>query len=160
MTPTARSLEWLRNRGNFAATVETWIHKPKEIKCSHCESKLQSVLAPQYRKDLFGWADILSFGPDGFLFVQATDDSSVSKRRLEKADGPALEEWLRRGGRLEIHGWKKRPVQGKKGVLMRWSPRIVPVTMDGMPARTLAPQPQPRAKRIVEPKRELQPVLF
>lgn len=59
------------------------------------------------RQDLFGWIDIVAVGQGHILGVQTTTAPNMSAR-LKKAKGnEALRKWLRGGGVLIIHGWKK-----------------------------------------------------
>jgi hypothetical protein len=92
VTPTGRSLVYLRRLGFTAAVVERWLPRV------------------QLRQDLFGVADVLAFHPRDrlFLLVQVTTAGHVA-HRLAKAKGrPELAAWLRAGGRVEIHGWQQR----------------------------------------------------
>ena len=70
MTPTGRSLVYLRRLGFTAAVVERWLPRV------------------QLRQDLFGVADVLAFHPRDrlFLLVQVTTAGHVA-HRLAKAKG-------------------------------------------------------------------------
>ncbi len=93
MTPTARTLGYLRRLGFIAAVVETWI--------PHVDR----------RRDLFGFADILAAHPRDqiFLLVQTTSLSNLPARVTKVRQAPAAEYWLRAGGKIECHGWTRRP---------------------------------------------------
>ena len=89
MSPTAKSLAYLRKQGFLCAVVESWIPR-----CN-------------LRRDLFGFADILAVNSVNkkFLLVQTTSLGNVSAR-LKKARGRhELLIWLRAGGRFAVHGW-------------------------------------------------------
>lgn len=90
MTPSARSLHALRERGYKAESVERWIP------------------SANVRKDLFGWLDIIACHPTmGILGVQVST-SEHRKARLDKARScPGLIIWRLAGGRLAFHGWRK-----------------------------------------------------
>lgn len=94
MTPTARSLAYLRAKGYTAGVVERWI-------------------APARRRiDLGGFGDIVAWAPDGgILAIQATSDDTggntgVRIRKILELPEAAL--WLASGGRIIVHGWARR----------------------------------------------------
>jgi hypothetical protein len=131
MSPTARSLDYLRQRGYIVDVVERWI--------PHAN----------IRKDLFGFADILAVHQLGkvFLLVQTTTASNMAGR-LTKAKGrPELAIWLRAGGRFQVHGWH----QDRDG---RWQLRCVEVQGDDLAEVILSPA-RPRRGRKGERQREL-----
>lgn len=104
-TPTKLTLDLLRQLGYVVAVVEQWIRAPKP-KDPHF----------MFRRDLWGFADVLGFHPrDGmFLLVQCTSYGHV-KDRLDKAKKrPELAQWLKAGGTFEVWGWGK--VDGKAEV--------------------------------------------
>jgi hypothetical protein len=93
MTPTARTLAYLRRAGFLlAAVVEAWI--------PHAS----------LRRDLFGIADVLAVHPRDrlFLLVQVTTAGHVAHRLAKVRARPELATWLRAGGRFEVHGWAQR----------------------------------------------------
>jgi hypothetical protein len=103
VTPTARSLEALRERGCLAAVVEKW----------NAHARI--------RQDLFGFGDILAIEPGrpGVLIVQACIADDITKR-LEKLQTEPVAERVRRvleaGNRVLIMGWAKRGARGKRKV--------------------------------------------
>ncbi|MDX2253202.1 MAG: hypothetical protein NW202_13030 [Nitrospira sp.] len=102
MSPTARSLQHLRDLGYHARVVERWNPFAK------------------VRQDLFG-GDILALKPGSpVLIVQATTGSNHAARRekLEAEGFTAL--WTGAGARLEIWSWAK---QGGRGKRKRWQVR-------------------------------------
>jgi hypothetical protein len=92
MSPTARSLKFLRDAGMLAAVVETWIPKVNK------------------RRDLFGGFDILAIDPreKRTWLVQTTSASNLSAR-VKKLQGLAVvPKLLAAGIRCEAHGWAKK----------------------------------------------------
>ncbi len=98
MSPTSRTLKWLRDSGFAADVAERW------------------VAQAGVRRDLFHCIDIVAIkAGEPILGVQSTVAGCVSAR-LAKARGiPELRTWLAAGGRFIVIGWAK--VSG------RWSPR-------------------------------------
>lgn len=104
MSPTQRSLAWLRERPGTAQVVEKW--NPHAM----------------VRQDLFGVIDILSISPGMILGVQACAGASVSARVKKALAEPRLREWLDAGGLFVVHGWRKVGPRGKRKA---WSLRMV-----------------------------------
>jgi len=101
LTPTARSLAWLRQRGYLAGVVESWVPRAN------------------VRRDLFAFADILAAkAGEPVLLVQTTSAANVAARLRKIQQTPAAALWLQ-VGRIEIHGWAMRA--GK------WTPRVLEV---------------------------------
>jgi hypothetical protein len=92
LSPTGRSLSFLRHAGFLAAVVESWV--------PHAN----------LRRDLFGFADVLAFHPRDrlFLLVQVTTAAHLAHRLAKAKRRPELVAWLRAGGRFEVHGWVQR----------------------------------------------------
>lgn len=90
MTPTQRSLTYLRDLGFTCAVVERWNPHMR------------------VRQDLFGFADLLAIKPGVILLVQVTSGSNTAARRTkiltECRENAA--KWLDAGGEIEIHGWR------------------------------------------------------
>ena len=97
MTPTARSLAYLRAKGFTAGVVERWI-------------------APARRRiDLGGFGDIVCWHPEhGILAVQATSSANASARVWKILALPEAALWLASGGRIVVHGWGRRGLRGKR----------------------------------------------
>lgn len=113
MTPTARTLKYLRDSGNSAEVVERFNSFTKR------------------RKDLFGFIDVVAIGPAiGVLGVQVTSGSNLSARidkiKTECADNAKA--WLSTGARIEVHGWRKLKVE-RGGKAVRWEPAIREITL-------------------------------
>ena len=86
MSPTGRTLRWLRAEGWTAQVVELWIPRRN------------------IRRDLWGVGDVLAMRPgEPLLLVQATSYANVSgraaKAKLERGCGPGMR------GRFEVWGW-------------------------------------------------------
>lgn len=119
MTPTARTVQFLRRQGYLAAVVESWIPRAN------------------LRRDLFGLADVLAVHvrDRSVLLVQATSDSNVAAR-VRKIQGlPVAGELLRAGLAVEVWGWSQRAG--------RWQARRVPVVLDQVQVVAVKP---PRRK--------------
>lgn len=121
MSPTQRTLKWLRKDGYTAAITERWNPHAK------------------IRQDLFGFVDVVAIKPDatGVLAVQATSGSNTSAR-LEKIRGiAAARVWLESGNRLQVVGWRQlvaRNKDGTKAKVKRWEPKVVEVTLSDLPS--------------------------
>ena len=88
MTPTQRSLKYLRADGWLCAVVEHWN--------SHA----------RIRQDLFGVVDILAIRDGETLAVQTTS-TGVSARVRKIADAEATPHIRAAGWRFHVHGWRK-----------------------------------------------------
>lgn len=88
MTPTQRSLKYLREQGYTVAIVERW-----------------NAFA-RIRQDLFGFIDLLAIKPNETLAVQTTA-SGVSARLKKISESPLLPKVREAGWKIHIHGWRK-----------------------------------------------------
>jgi hypothetical protein len=88
MTPTQRSLEYLREEGYTVAIVEHWNSWAR------------------IRQDLFGFIDLLALKPNETLAVHVTA-SGVSARLKKIADSPMLPKVREAGWKIHVHGWRK-----------------------------------------------------
>ena len=98
MSPTERSLKYLRKLGYTATVTERWNQFAR------------------IRQDLFGIVDVLAVRAGETLAVQCTSLANVSSRVNKIADNENTPRLREAGWRLEVHGWKK----GKRG-----DPRVV-----------------------------------
>lgn len=122
MSPTARSTEYLRKRGYTVCRVEQTLNMPGR--------------PFGFKKDAFGFGDLLACssrpGIAGVALVQVTSTGNVGKRcekiRSDPKVFPPATEWLRSGGRIEVHGWAKRGPRGKR---KRWSIAIKAGQLNG-----------------------------
>lgn len=88
MTPTQRSLAYLRDEGYLVAIVEHW-----------------NPFA-RIRQDLFGFIDLLAIRRDETLAVQVTA-SGVSSRVKKIEASPHLGRVREAGWKILVHGWRK-----------------------------------------------------
>lgn len=105
-SPTKRTLDLCRKHGWTAAVVEKWNMHAK------------------VRQDLFGFVDVLAMSGVGFVGIQSTSGSNVSARLKKIMANEHAAEWLRCGGRILIHGWRKLAKS------KRWECREVEVTLE------------------------------
>ena len=89
MSPTARSLKYLREMGYLADVVERWIPMAR------------------IRKDLFGIGDIFAIKDNERLIVQTTSASNVSARVRKIADHENTPKVRSAGVSIHVHGWRK-----------------------------------------------------
>ena len=110
MTPTQRSLSYLKARDIVAAVVEHW--NP----------------FVRIRQDLFQFADILAVDPvnQETKFIQVTSGSNVSARVKKIATNQKARAVLKAGNTIEVHGWRKTGPRGKRKT---WDIRIVPIRL-------------------------------
>jgi hypothetical protein len=88
MTPTQRSLAYLREQGYTCAVVEHWnAHR-------------------RIRQDLFGFIDILAIREGETLAVQTTT-TGVAERVRKITDSPNLAAVRSAGWAIHVHGWRK-----------------------------------------------------
>ena len=88
MTPTQRSLAYLRDEGYLVAIVEHWNPFARN------------------RQDLFGFIDLLAIRRDETLAVQVTA-SGVSSRVKKIEASPHLGRVREAGWKIFVHGWRK-----------------------------------------------------
>ena len=101
MSPTQRSLKYLRDEGYTAAVVERWNPHAR------------------IRQDLFGFADVIAMRPgDQPLLIQITSGSNFSARAAKLAETETVAIALASGFDIEIHGWRK--LKSNKG---KWTLR-------------------------------------
>jgi hypothetical protein len=125
VTPTARSLAYLRACGFLAAVVERWL--------PHAN----------VRKDAFGWADLLACHPvrRQVALIQVTTRSNLAARIAKTKALPDLAAWLAAGGLAWFHGWYRRAG--------RWQCHAVELTGPDLAAAVLTP-----ARRRGRPARQ------
>jgi hypothetical protein len=88
MSPTQRSLKYLRDEGYLVAIVEHW--QP----------------FARIRKDLWGWADLLAIKRGEVLAVQVTSEG-VANRVAKVTNSETIGRVREAGIRVEVHGWRK-----------------------------------------------------
>lgn len=89
MSPTARSLKLLRDRGYVAEVVEKTI--PKTF----------------IKKDLWGFVDIVAIRGTETVGVQTTDHTHVAMRLAKIEQSDLLQAVLDAGWTVVVHGWRK-----------------------------------------------------
>ena len=98
MSPTARTLKWLRDQQYHPWTVERFNTFSKK------------------RLDLFNAFDLVALHPHqhGLLGIQVTSRSNASSRRTKLCQNPLVALWLQSGNPAHLHTWGK--VKGRWGV--------------------------------------------
>jgi len=112
VTPTARTLKYLRDLGYTAAVTEHWN--------AHI----------MRRQDLFGFVDIIAFQEGEVIFVQATSGSNTSARVHKIEANKHAQRWLECGNRILVIGWRQMVAynkDGQKAKRKKWEPKIVEV---------------------------------
>jgi hypothetical protein len=109
-TPTQRTMKLLKEEYDLVEVVERWIPNPKHP-------------GGGFRKDLYGFIDILCVDEHGITAVQSCGASYSAHMRTitEECRGQVLK-WLKVAG-LALYAWRK--VKKKRGgKAMVWKPRI------------------------------------
>ena len=118
MTPTRRSLDYLRGQGCEVFVVEHW-----------------NAFA-RIRQDLLGFADLLVLKPgEPPLLVQVTTRDHQAHRAAKIVALPSARTWLECGGRIEVHGWA---AVGRRGQRKVWDVAVRPITPADFGAQALA----------------------
>lgn len=105
MTPTQRSLAFLKADGWTVAVVEKWNPHVR------------------IRQDLFGFADLIAMRPGAIpILVQCTSTGWAS-RVAKILEAPLAAVALRSGFQIEVHGWRK--LKTNRG---RWTIKRLPIT--------------------------------
>lgn len=89
MTPSARSMAYLRQQGYRVEIVEKW------------------NAFTRTKKDLFGCIDLLAVGNGHTLAVQVTSRSNMASRRAKILAAEAFPDMMRSGWQVWLHGWAK-----------------------------------------------------
>ena len=88
LSPTQRSLAFLREEGYLVSIVERWNPHVR------------------IRQDLWGWCDLLAIRKGEVLAVQVTA-SAVSARIKKIQESDTISTVREAGIRVEVHGWRK-----------------------------------------------------
>ena len=112
MTPTQRTLKYLRDQGYECGMVERWVMIPKHP-------------AGGIRKDLFGIIDLLAIKGHETIGVQSTGQAFAEHhKKLTEEKAEEVRDWLAGGTRqLWLIGWRKLKVK-RGGKAMHWKPRV------------------------------------
>lgn len=125
MSPTQRTLDWLKKAGFTAGIVEKHnpFGGPPTKKCPACGKNRIGV-----KQDLFGCIDLVAIHPDstGVLGIQCTSDNNHAARREKILGLEPAKLWVQAGNRLWVLSWGLRGAQGKRKL---WEPRIQDVTL-------------------------------
>ena len=107
MSPTQRTIAYLKKMGYSVAIVEKW------------------NMFAKIRQDLFGFIDIVAIkeGENGVFGIQATSDANASTRVHKCEANPLLKVWLDAGNKFQVWGWGKKGAKGKRKL---WELRIIP----------------------------------
>lgn len=89
MSPTARSLANLRERGYRCEVVERFNSFTKQ------------------RKDLFGFVDIVAIRENETVGVQTTSGSNMAARITKIAESETVSDVRKAGWKIFVHGWSK-----------------------------------------------------
>ena len=92
-SPTARSLALLRADGWHAEVVEQNVRIPGRT----------------FKRDLWGFTDILALRGGDILAVQTTSATNVAARIRKITDSPLLAAVRAANIMVHVHGWRKRP---------------------------------------------------
>ena len=118
ITPTQRTIAYLKDQGLICGIVERWIMNPR-------------LPGGGIRKDLFGFIDVITVSKaDGIMAIQScgSDYSGhLKKITIEKAEEATA--WLEAGGKIILMGWRK--VKKAPGLKLEvWKPRIQEITLE------------------------------
>ena len=103
-SPTARTLAALRKQGIPAQVVERF--------CPYSRRRI----------DLFSVIDIVAIYARAIVGIQVTSGSNLAARQKKIEAEPLVLKWLRAGGLIELHGWRKIGPRGKR---KRWKCRVL-----------------------------------
>lgn len=116
MSPTQRTLRYLRQQGRICGIVE----------------KFNPHVGPHgIRQDLFGFIDIIALDPErGIIGIQSCgQDFAQHRRKITEERTDIVAEWLKSGGKVELWGWRKLKLK-RGGKAMRWQPRIEEIVLE------------------------------
>ena len=113
MSPMERTKAELKKHGIWHEVVERWLPRSKKYPFG-------------LRKDLFSIIDLIALD-NGIVGIQVCGkDWMEHHRKIMSEKKENAIRWISNGGRLEIHGWRKR--KKKRGMKATyWSPRIADV---------------------------------
>lgn len=119
MSPTQRTLKYLRDLNYTCEVVERWNAHTKT------------------RKDLFGFGDVIAVGNETTLLVQVTSGSNTAARiaKIKNECRENARNWLLAGNEIEVHGW--RPLvaykkDGTKAKRLKWTIKLSSVTLEDL----------------------------
>lgn len=112
LTPTQRTIKYLRDQGIECGVVERWI-------------PIKNHPGGGVRRDLFNIIDIVALGEHGIIGIQSTGQAFAKHDRTILSEPMALK-WIEKGGHLILIGWTKKKRKLDKGwsKALYWTPRI------------------------------------
>lgn len=113
VSPTRRTLAWLRSHGYVADVVE------------------QTLPRCFIKRDLFGCFDIVAVKPGSPILAVQTTSTRTAERTVKIEESAAARDWLAAGGSIEVHGWVKRV----KGGAFHYGLRRLVAHFDGASVR-------------------------
>ena len=118
LSPTQRTLAYLKEQGIICGICERWIPNPR-------------MPGGGIRSDLFGFIDIIAISKaDGVVGIQSCgQDFSGHKKKILEERREEVIEWLEAGAKLQLIGWRKLKLH-RGGKAMRWTPRIEEITLE------------------------------
>jgi hypothetical protein len=121
LSPTQRTLAYLKDNGLIAGIVERWIPNPR-------------LPGGGIRSDLFGFIDIIAISKaDGITGIQSCgSDFSGHYRKITEERAEEVTAWLEAGAKLQLIGWRKLKAK-RGGKQMVWTPRIVQINLEDLP---------------------------
>jgi hypothetical protein len=120
LSPTQRTLAYLKDQGLVCGICERWIPNPK-------------MPGGGIRKDLFGFIDIITISKaNGVVGIQSCgQDFSRHFRKITEEKAEEVRAWLEAGAKLQLIGWRKLKLN-RGGIAMRWTPRIQEITLEDL----------------------------
>ena len=115
ISPTSRTLNYLRAAGYLCDIVERWIKMPTHP-------------AGGYRKDFLGFGDIIAITDNEILAVQSCG-VSFSQHCKDIITNENVIKWLAPRRKIMVIGWRKLKLK-RGGKAMRWHPRIAKITLE------------------------------
>ena len=130
MSATQRTLAALKKMGRTCGVVEKFVRFGKDDPRNK-PGKGDGVGFRGFRKDLFGFIDIICLDPaEGIVAIQSCGTSfSDHKKKICEEKHAEVREWIQCGGKVELWGWRKLVVK-RGGKAMKWTPRIEKITLD------------------------------
>lgn len=121
MTPTQRTLKYLRDLGYRAEVVEKFNSHTKR------------------RNDLFGFGDVLAIKPGCTVLVQVTSGSNGAARvrKIVEERTEEARDWLAAGNEIEVHAWRKLAAYRKDGTRAKrdqWDVKLTGLTLGELDA--------------------------
>lgn len=109
-SPTSRSLDYLRKQGFHAGVVEQNVRYPEKINGRPTGKMIM------FKRDLFGWCDIIAVRPSGkgTVYVQTTSRANQSSRLKKIIASKEAIDVLLAGNTILVHGWAQVGARGER----------------------------------------------